>query len=287
MERRIGILLLLGALSLGVWHAVFNFPEGGVLDVYVLDVGQGDSLYVRTPSGRDMLIDTGPGDRVIRELESVMPSIDRSIDIVVLTHTDSDHLGGMRDVLSRFSVGTIIEGGATASTSVYEQYHATAKKKHVGREIVQSGDVIVLDDNVRFFVYLPTPDDVRAKQSGEKLGSNDLAIVGKLQYGTSTLLLTADIERRGEAMLATSNANLASEVLKVAHHGSRYSSWEMFLDRVRPQISAISVGANRYGHPTDEALSRLQKTGTELIRTDQAGRIHLQSTGGQFTIVEE
>ena len=283
---RMNALLFMVVVAGGVWWSVLSFSEEQGLNVYVLSVGQGDAIYVRAPSGRDMLIDTGPSDRVVRELESVMPSADRSLDILLLTHTDTDHVGGSAEVLSRLSVGMIIEGGGTASSSAYERYRQHAREQEILRSIVHTGDIIHLDDEVAFHVLLPRPEDVRAKTNGAKLGPNDIAVVGRLLHGTSSMLLTADIERRGEVALATSDADLSSDVLKVGHHGSRYSSWVQFLHRVQPQIAAISVGKNNYGHPSEFALDRLKSEKSQILRTDTMGRIHFRSLGEGFVVVE-
>jgi competence protein ComEC len=215
-----------------------------------------------------------------------MPSTDRSLDVLLLTHTAADHVGGSEEVVSRFSVAQIIEGGGTASSSAYERYRQIAMEREIPRMMVDTGDVLHLDRDVALHVLLPRAEDVRAKRNGAKLGSNDIAIVGKLVHGASTMLLTSDIERRGEVALATSNADLGSEALKVGHHGSRYSSWAQFLGRVRPQIAAVSVGRNNYGHPSVSTLDRLEHEASQIFRTDTMGRIHLRSFGSGFVVVK-
>jgi len=284
MHARMGALLVVSIIATGVWYNVFTFGESRTLDVYVLNVGQGDALYVRAPSGRDMLIDTGSNDKVIQELESVMPSFDRALDVLILTHSDADHVGGSTALLSRYNVGMIIEGGETASSSAYEQYRKKAIGQKVPRTIVTTGDRLHLDDDVDLDVLLPKPQNNHTKLMAVK--NNDSAIVAKLSFGNGSILLTSDMERAGEVALATSDATLESSVLKVGHHGSKYSSWKLFLDRVKPQISAISVGVNNYGHPTEATLERLKDEGSAVFRTDTGGRIHLRSTGGAFAVVE-
>jgi len=285
MRVRLVILLVVSFVAIGAWYEVFSYGGPQALDVYVLNVGQGDAIYVRTPSGRDMLIDTGPNAKVIQELESVMPSFDRSLDVLVLTHSDADHVGGASEILDRYNVSMIIEGGASASSSAYEQYRKRAVENNVPRTIVATGDEIHLDAEIALDILLPKANV--AQTEGQVTKSNDSAVVGKLHFGTSSLLLTSDMERAGEVALATSDANLESNVLKVGHHGSKYSSWTLFLDKVRPQISAISVGVNNYGHPTEQALTRLTNEGSSILRTDTNGRIHLQSLGKAFVVVGE
>lgn len=288
MRFRLALIAILILASVGIWHEVFVTRALGELNVYVLNVGQGDAVYVRAPSGKDMLIDTGPNDKVIGELEAVMPSFDRTLDVLLLTHTDADHTGGAEEVVTRYDIGQIIENGASASSSVYEAYRERAVARGIPRAVVDTGDVVRIDADVALDILLPRAQDVHAKNSGAKIGTNDIAIVGRLRYKHASMLLTADIERRGEVALATSNAELKSDVLKVAHHGSKYSSWKLFLDTVRPQLSAISVGrSNRYGHPTEQALERLADEGGAVLRTDRDGRIHLRSTGTTFAIVKD
>ncbi len=276
MDRwKIIVLVILSFMSVLIWRAVFAQSDGQ-LKVVILNVGQGDAIFIETPTGTQVLIDGGAGSRVLGELAGVMSFYDRSIDIVIATHTDADHIGGLAEVLQRYDVATVIENGMTADTAIWREFDGLIDDEGSVRHTAIAGQSLALGGGARLDILGP------AKGERDELTSkaNDVMIVSRLVYGQSEVLFTGDIERDDEVRLALSGTNIQSDMLKVAHHGSKNSSTNLFMDRVRPAIAVISVGENnRYGHPHKEAIDRIVKTGARILRTDIDGRACFSSNG--------
>jgi len=261
---------------------LFIHVPDGKLHVYFLDVGQGDGILVETPLGTQVLIDGGPDDEVIRQLSKVIPFYDRSIDMVVLTHPDSDHINGLIKVLERYDVGKIIESGIYCATVQCREWEKRKEKEGAENFFVSLGDEIVIEDDVRFHVFNPF-EDLKDKEISKK---NNSSIVLKLIYKDKSLLLTGDIEKSVENKLAFSGLNIDSDFLKIAHHGSNSSSVQSFLEKVSPLIAFIQVGENsRYGHPHPEVINRLEDNSISYYRTDIDGIIELVLGDNKFQIV--
>jgi len=265
-------VIILSTLALGaifVWYVVFT-QRDAALKIIFLNVGQGDAIFIETPSGTQVLIDGGAGSRVLGELAAVMPFYDRQVDIVIATHTDADHIGGLAEVLRRYDVGMVIENGMSADTNIWREFDQLIGDEGSVRHAATAGERLVLDDGVYLDILGPAPGERDAPQSK----ANDVMIVSRIVYGEQSVLFTGDIERDDEVRLVRSGIDLESDILKVAHHGSKNSSTDLFLNSVRPQIAVISTGeSNWYGHPHKEALERITKTGTRLLRTDIDGRV--------------
>ncbi|MEK7642868.1 MAG: ComEC/Rec2 family competence protein [Patescibacteria group bacterium] len=276
----VGILLLATTF---IWYVIFSF-HGGLLRVAMLDVGQGDAIFIETPSGKQMLIDGGYNGRVLSELGKIMPAYDKSIDVVIATHTDADHLGGLVEVLKHYDVERIFTNGMTASTTVYADWVGLIKEHGIVEDTILLGDRIVLGDGVEFDILGPWPEDFapRSKKANESM------IVGRLKYGAREFFLAGDLEKGDEIRLALSKTELASDVLKVAHHGSANASTNLFLERVHPEIAVVSVGANnRYGHPVLKTLERIKHIGAKLFRTDQDGMVIFETDGRDLRITRD
>ena len=250
-------------------------PQGGpgALVVTFLDVGQGDAALVTTPNGRQILIDGGPsGTELARELGQVMPHWDRTIDAVIATHPQEDHIAGLPAAYARFRVGNAYGNGRTNATASYQALAAQAP----GAGLLGQGDVLEFD-GVRFEVLWPPAGFI-----AEEL--NDTSLVIRVTYRNRSILFTGDSEEPVHAALRDSG-DLPADVLKVPHHGSKTTaSW--FFAAVHPAIAVISVGeANIYGHPHVDTLSALQ--GASLYRTDTDGRVTLQTDGTTIRVWTE
>lgn len=273
-------LLVLVTITFGVWSLVFQYSKDGFLHIYTLDVGQGDAIFIETPTGRQMLIDGGPGKGVLRSLQAVMPRSDRSIDVVMLTHPHYDHVAGLVPILDVYDVDLIVEGGGVSDSEVYKTFRTYRDTEDAEKVVLHAGDRLVLDDGVYFDTFLP-------EVGGDFENPNDTTIVGKLVFGDVSILFTGDAEKRIEARLLQSEVPLIADVLKVPHHGSRFSSNASFLSSVLPAISVISVGKNNYTHPHPEALGRLANVGGKIFRTDEQGTVHLVSDGEYIWVESE
>ena len=272
----VGILL---ALTLShVSSAGHERFDDETLQVWFFDVGQGDATFIITPNGQQILIDAGPSAKVLSKLGAVMPFWDRSIDAVVMTHPDSDHIAGFVSVFERYDVGMVIESGASASTSVARTVDQAAADENSQQKLVKAGDVFEID-GVWFEVLWPA--DVTDGEVVEN--RNDASIVLSVSYGNTTVLLTGDVEEETEFELL--NELEPIDVLKAGHHGSISSSSIEFLSAASPEYSVISCGEdNQYGHPHSIVLDRLEHEGSEVLRTDLDGDILLSSDGADTRI---
>lgn len=270
----VGVLVI---CTVWIWLLVAAATPPGVLTVAVLDVGQGDAIYIESPSGIQVLVDGGPDGSVLSELAAVMPTGDHSIDAVIETHPDADHIGGLVDVADRYSVGIFLSPGMPKKTATYLTLRGSIASYQVPELVARRGMVLDLGGGAVLSIMFPNTDVSSLPASK----SNDGGVVARLVYGSTSFLLTADVSEKVEARLVSlEGTGLASTVLKVGHHGSKYSNSAAFLAMVKPVFAAVSVGArNRYGHPTDEALSRLADVGARILRTDQDGRIMFISNG--------
>lgn len=273
-------LLFLIILNAVIFYSVC-YISGSNLIVAFLDVGQGDAIFIKTPEGQQMLIDGGANNSVLRELGKVMPFYDRSIDVVLATHADQDHIGGLVEVLKRYKVGLFIETNTTSTSAVFTELGNLIKEKNIKREIITSPEIITFGSGAEFDILFPTQDTAGWE-------TNDASIVGKLVYGENSFLFTGDSPQKMEKYLVGKYGNfLDSDVLKVGHHGSKNSNSELFIGTVSPTYSVISVGLNnRYGHPSPEALAILKQFGSQILETIGQGMAELKSDGQNLILVK-
>lgn len=271
------LIIILAIFTLSVWFLVLNHKDNKYLKVAFLDVGQGDSIYIEAPNGRQMLVDGGPDATVLSRLSKVMPFADRSIDMIVATHPDSDHIGGFPVLLDNYKVGNILENGFKSDSKIYSSLEEKVAKKKINKIIARRGMCIVLDDKRNIYFDILFPDrDVNT------LESNEGSIVGKLVYGDESFMLTGDASLYTENLIENNeNDNtLHSDVLKLGHHGSRTSSSILWLKKVMPEVAIISVDkGNKYGHPHKELLDRLSSLHIPFLSTADLGNIVFESDG--------
>jgi competence protein ComEC len=255
--RRYGYAAVAGALVVGGWwFTVRPMAPDHDLAVAFLDVGQGDAALLTTPGGYQVLIDGGPsGIDLMRELGAVMPHWDRSIDVVVLSHPQQDHLAGLVELGRRFDVKIVYDAGAANTSATF----ATYDEEFGVRTSIRAGHAFELD-GVRFEVLWPHT------LSGD---SNQDSLVLRVDYGGRSILFTGDIEAAPQQALLA-GASVGADVLKVPHHGAATSD-DAFFEAVDAQIAVVSVGTNTFGHPRQETLDGLAPA--RVLRTDQHGRV--------------
>lgn len=263
-----------------IWYAVLAESKDE-LTVAFLDVGQGDAILIETAQNQQILIDGGRNRAVLRELRKVMPFYDRSIDVVIATHPDADHIGGLPDVLERYEVATVIEPGVEADTAVYKAFERLIEEKNIQRILARRGMMLALGDGAYLLILFPDRD-----VSG--VGSNDASVVAKLVYGKTSFLFTGDVSLKiEEYLVALDGRNLDVDVLKVGHHGSKTSTSKVFIGFTSPEYAVVSAGAgNSYGHPHKEVLTALEGFGVSILRTDLQGTIIMTSDGDDLEVVK-
>lgn len=275
------VIFVLAVSVFFVWYAVFAESRDGLM-VYFFDVGQGDSIFIEAENGNQILIDGGPGDAVLAELGKAMPFYDRSIDMLVLTHPDADHLNGLVEVIARYKPGVILETGVSHSTAPYAEWRTHIDTLDIPVVHAVAGQKFLVADGVTLEVLSP----FRVMAGEEPKDINDTAIVLRLDYGEMSFLFTGDIESKTERVLSIlMGGAIDTDILKVAHHGSKTSSIEEFLKRVTPEAAVISVGRNnRYGHPHPEVLERFEESHIPIHRTDISGTVILHAyPDGSYT----
>lgn len=270
------IIPILVVLAVVLWSAVAVSP-GSTLDVHFVDVGQGDAIYGRLPSGEDFLIDGGPDNKVLSELGEVMPFWDREINLVVASHNHADHIRGLIDVLEKYQVKEIWLTGATHNTKTYEKFRQTIdNEKDALVKKVKAGDERELG-MAKIRVLFP----IESKDSLAPDDQHDATIVTRLSYGEVDYLFTGDLnEGHEQEILNSSFGILNSEIFKVPHHGSATGLLEEFLDAVKPKYAVIQVGANnQFGHPAPSIIRKLDDRLIPYFRTDQNGRVEISTDG--------
>lgn len=282
LGRHIGFYVLLGfaAVAFLVWYAVFVIESHQDLEVAFFDVGQGDAIFIQTPKGHQVLIDGGPGRGVLSKLGRVLPFWDRSIDLVILSHPHADHLAGLIDVTERYHISAIIESGATTETPEYHEWREIVKKKNIPVHIAARGERIRLDSDITLDILAPWAD-----YNGVSLKNpHDATVIVRLRYASTSLLFMGDAEKLTEYRMVWDEADVRdTDILKVGHHGSKTSTAEEFLSYVSPEYAVISAGRkNRYGHPHEEVIERLNQIGATILRTDIDGDIRFRSDGAWY-----
>ena len=241
----------------------------------MLDIGQGDALFIESPTGTQILVDGGPPRKILSQLSRVMSPFDRTIDSIIITNPDQDHIGGFLDVLKVYKVDKIFEPGTYNDSKIYQNFKAEIKNKNISNILVKAG--MRLDIGGGAFIDILFPD-----RDVSLWDSNDGSVVAKITYGETSVMLTGDATSETEKIILDEYQKIAltSTVLKVGHHGSRTSSSADFVEAVTPSFALISDGKdNNYGHPHQDTLDTLASFGAKIFRTDLLGTIIMKSDG--------
>jgi competence protein ComEC len=277
---KIHTLLVFATVNIFVWYAVYWEDHGGKLTVAFLDIGQGDAIFIEAPNGAQALVDGGPpSGKVLSELGDMMPFYDRDIDVVIATHPDQDHIGGLPEVFKRYNVGVLFEPGIISENGDYQEMERAGEKTGVQKILARAGMKIHLDKNTTLEIFYPDRD------LPVKIETNRASIVARLTYGNESFLFTGDLPQAEEEYLVEKDGvTLRSNVLKFGHHGSRTSTSEVFLTDIAPEYGVVSAGKdNRYGHPHKEVLELSEKYHVPVFRTDMQGRIVFTTDGNTLS----
>ena len=241
----------------------------------MLDVGQGDALFIESPTGTQILVDGGPPKKILSQLSRVMSPFDRNIDAFIITNPDADHIAGFLDVLKIYKVDKVFESGALTDSKTYQNLKDEIKKNNTPDILAKRGMKLDIGGGAVIDILFPDRDV-------SSWATNDGSVVARLSYGNTSLMLTGDATTKTEGIILKENpeAQLHSTILKVGHHGSRSSSSPEFVKAIAPAYALISDGKdNKYGHPHQETLNTLALFGAKIFRTDLLGTIVMKSDG--------
>jgi competence protein ComEC len=256
------LLLFLIILSAVIWYIALSEQKSGTLKFAVLDIGQGDALYIESPTGVQVIVDGGPNKTLMKEISALVPWYDRHIDMIVVTNPDRDHYEGFIPLLDKYSVDVVLEPGTTNPNEAYKILEDKIKEKNIPKILAKKGQRVELGGGAYIDIIFPDRD-----VSG--LTPNDGSIVMKLVYGDTSIMLQGDSTAKIEEYLRNSVASttLRSTVLKVGHHGSRTSSTVGYVKAVSPEIALASSGKeNDYRHPHQEVIDTFKKIKHTFIR---------------------
>ncbi len=285
MTRTRFLLFSLVALAYLTGLVIWQWPDDNA-HLIVCDVGQGDAILI-TQHFTQVLIDGGPDDQVLGCLGQYLPFWDKKLELMVATHGDKDHIGGLSAVFSQYQVKRLLQsdrGKESADFADFQQIISSQREKGLQVITSQADMMLSLEENSTFKVVWPLAEtQLSAVSHGQSLredNANDGSIVLLWQFEEVRTLLTGDLEAAGEQALLRRGVLLDIDILKVGHHGSKTSTTPAFLEETTPEIALISCGKNnRYGHPHNQTLLHLEQRGTRILRTDQEGSLELVING--------
>ncbi|MCX6703680.1 MAG: MBL fold metallo-hydrolase [Candidatus Zambryskibacteria bacterium] len=274
---RLWVLILLFLVTIGVFYTAFRI-QNHPLKVAFLDIGQGDAIFIESPTGNQIIFDGGPGSALVSQVSKQISLFDRTIDMIVVTNPDRDHFEGFIPLLERYTVTTLLEPGVTADKNpLYQELKKSVQRKNITAHVARTGERILLGGGAYIEVLFPDRDV-------EDVSHNDGSLVARLVYGETGVMLTGDTTKNIEKYLVGKYPNsLDSDILKVAHHGSETSTSDEFVKAVSPDIAVISAGkGNSYGHPRQATLDTLIKNKVQTLVTMNEGTIVFESDGKRF-----
>lgn len=281
VNRKYLIPIFVCAACVVLMFAYCAYPSD-TLSFYALNVGQGDALFIETPEKHQVVVDGGPDMRVLSELSRVMPFYDRTIDMLVLSHPQADHMFGLLEILKRYRVANVLMTGVNYPTDLYAEFLKLVREEGAHVVFAHAGQTVALG-SVELDVLYPLGIIHGTDAVGDV---NDTSLAGVVRYGDTSFLFMGDAGLAEEVVLVESGVSLDIDVLKISHHGSRTSTSQLFLEKTTPEIAVVSVGAkNTYGHPNPDTLARLGNI--PLYRTDTQGRVKVVSDGEHIRVKTE
>ncbi|OGY68806.1 MAG: hypothetical protein A3H59_01145 [Candidatus Jacksonbacteria bacterium RIFCSPLOWO2_02_FULL_43_9] len=282
-KKLIFLLIIIGVVE--VFLLIFLFQssrEKNHLIVSFLDIGQGDSTLIRTPRNHTILIDAGPTGTVVQKLGKALPFYDRTIDLAIITHPQTDHFAGFLDVAERYAIKQLITSDIPYSSPEWEAFTKKVSEFHIPVSFVSSQRTMILEDGVSLELLWPISMAVDTLHLPD---ANEGSVVALLRYGEHEFLFTGDISADTESQLLANNLIPDIDVLKVAHHGSKTSSSKEFITQAQPEIAVIMVGRdNSFGHPNARTLLTLNQAGSVVYRTDIDGDVTFASDGRTYAL---
>ncbi|MBI3981225.1 MBL fold metallo-hydrolase [Candidatus Microgenomates bacterium] len=280
MNQKILLTICLASVFL-ISQLLRLFPDGK-LHLYFCDVGQGDGIYLRTPKGTDILIDGGPDEKILQCLSDKMLPFDNRIEIIFLTHKQSDHLTGLLAVLEKYQVGELIDSADNHENKLTQIWEKSIKTSGIKRTVVVDDQAVVIKDGVVLDLLWPPQDYFPTEPNGFSTNI-------KLSFNLFTGLFTGDLGSNEQNILLNKKRQQIADltVLKISHHGSNKDLHKEFIQVISPDISVISVGKNSYGHPGKDVLQFLKSLSVKVFRTDQNGTIEVETDGKTYRVETE
>jgi len=282
LKKYIILILLLSSF----FYTFFSYVQKNFFQVsnhnlrfHFIDVGQGDSSLIITPNGKTILIDAGDEAHAKKVVSYIREQGIEKLDLVIATHPDADHIGGMDKVIKNFDIGVFAMPDVSAKTNQYKQIQRELKAKKMKAIRLYQGDEVQIDDDIDFEILSP----VKGKKYDD---TNEYSIVAKIVYKDTSFILMGDATMENEVDIINNVPDIDIYVLKLGHHGSSTSSSDYFITKTSPKIAIISCGKNnKYGHPHQEVMRVLKKHGVTPYRTDEMGDIVITSDGKEIKYI--
>ncbi len=282
LKKYVILILLLSSFFYTFFYYVqknFFQVSNHNLQFHFIDVGQGDSSLIITPKGKTILIDAGDEAHAKKVLSYVREQGIEKLDLVIATHPDADHIGGMDKVIKNFDIDVFAMPDVSAKTNQYKQIQRELKAKKMKATRLYQGDEVQIDDDIDFEILSP----VKGKKYDD---TNEYSIVAKIVYKDTSFILMGDATMENEVDIINNVPDIDIDVLKLGHHGSSTSSSDYFITKTSPKIAIISCGKNnKYGHPHQEVMRVLKKHGVTPYRTDEMGDIVITSDGKEIKYI--
>jgi competence protein ComEC len=274
-RKKIIMLLAVFLCGFALLYALFSSLPDGKLHIYALDIGQGDAILIRTPLGKNILVDGGPENTVLQKLGEHLTFFDRTIDLAILTHPHSDHIDGLIEILKRYRVKRVVFNPIEYHYPAYEEFLRILENK-IPFDFAEASSDYLIEPHVYLDILYPLSSNV-----GEKFDNiNNASVVFALRYGNTRALFMGDAEAEEEREILKSSSDFSAEIMKIGHHGSRTETSEPLFQAVQPTTAIISAGTdNQFQHPHAGTLSLLEKHGTDVFITKDSGTGHWVSNG--------
>ncbi|MCD4705370.1 MBL fold metallo-hydrolase [bacterium] len=276
-NKKTKILISILIIVLLSFYYIYE-DSSNFLRVCFFDVGQGDSILIKSPKGKNILIDGGPSADLIQKLGNKHSYQNHQIDILILTHAHADHYFGLIEVIKRYNIKLVLWSGIDAHNSSY--LHFKKLIENLNTKIAILGQEYLIEKNLKIKILYPLH---YLEEGDTDLNNTSISLI--LSHQNIDFFLAGDLTCEGEEEIIKQNINIKSEIFKANHHGSRWSNCNYFLDKVKPELAIIQSGIdNSFGHPHQETLDRLEERNIEILRNDELGNIWIYSDGGKYWI---
>ena len=280
-KNRFLLTLALFSVTLGLL-LIFQNQNSGKFRIIACDIGQGDGMLLISPSGKQVVVDGGPGTKIVDCLGQKMPFWDRTLEMVVLTHPEKDHLEGLLEVLVRYEVKMIVTSGVVNDTELFNAWQEALKKEGAKVHTAKAGDKLVID-SLTMDILWPTAEKLALWKLTAPSEINESSIVSRVTFGQFCAYLTGDIPKE----IFQTLINKPCQVLKISHHGSKTGTNQDIIESVDPKVAIIQVGKNSFGHPHKEVIDLLESKVVEIYRNDSNGIIEMSTDGKSFKVRPE